>query len=411
MKELMTKDEFSAVVQLLVQVWCKRFQEVPDTSSEAFSDQAEVIRKEIQRDFHIFRTNVEEGKGFKDNVRSVLQGEVPFRKLPTWRTIEAMSAYLYDFVPEDSDKWKKTFNAEREYWNRFRKDLENGFQEAIRHQEAVKSNEKLQHELDLERSVNRRLAEKNGRMRVLVWSLATFGFVAMLGILFVLGKCSPEATQLDKAPYVAVFEDFHSLVKEADTRDSALSLVTDLWKKNRGISSVKEMDVIYRLTRGYTFKRYFPYIGESKKDEAKFYAWFSFENEVSKVHTMQSGLRQKAFPQIAVDSSFGAYKKEVKEEIRAVFELPDNRLYQVDSILDATPIPMILSEDDVLARLALLMKLPAKEMPEPLFFDEKSGDPPTQGKDKLFLVTMRKENGLWKIDDFDSIMTEEPPQD
>ncbi|MCB0622305.1 MAG: hypothetical protein KDC41_27145, partial [Saprospiraceae bacterium] len=61
--------------------------------------------------------------------------------------------------------------------------------------------------------------------------------------------------------------------------------------------------------------------------------------------------------------------------------------------------------------LALLMKLPAKEMPEPLFFDEKSGDPPTQGKDKLFLVTMRKENGLWKVDDFDSIMTEEPPQD
>mgnify|MGYP001393550086 CR=1 FL=1 len=119
------KSDFSYLNQLIVQVWKKKFQgRVPDPESASFSSEVNLLRDELQAIFPVaFRSEVNEGKGFQDNIRSVIIGELNINKLPTQRTIEVLSSYLYGFKPEDIDKWQKTFSAKNQYWNRFKKDL------------------------------------------------------------------------------------------------------------------------------------------------------------------------------------------------------------------------------------------------------------------------------------------------
>lgn len=119
------KNDFSYLNQLIIQVWKKKFQgRVPDPESNSFTSEVNLLRDELQAIFPVaFRSGVNEGKGFQDNIRSVLVGELNIDKLPTLRTIEVLSSYLYGYKPEDLDKWQKTFSAENQYWNCFKKDL------------------------------------------------------------------------------------------------------------------------------------------------------------------------------------------------------------------------------------------------------------------------------------------------
>ncbi|MBK8490863.1 MAG: hypothetical protein IPL49_08215 [Saprospirales bacterium] len=204
-------------------------------------------------------------------------------------------------------------------------------------------------------------------------------------------------------PYVVAFEDFLKAVQDDKWSMAAQYLGQD-WKfKDRNDTSniqvVDSLKKYYRTTYEHSFNYYIP--EKVGKEEAIFYCDFGFSDLVPKLSKREEILEQPAAEVLRPDL-FNGFMAEIEDKLPDHFEvdhLTKDTLHTViENYLTSSNfrIQELLFDENIIDLIGIHMNV------KPII-PQSTANPTTKPFRRLVKVTMKRENGEWKLEGYFSV--------